>query len=43
MKEGMTREVKFVLLNPPATGLEFDFNVTLFTTDGQAKGEFSYS
>ena len=29
VKEGMTREVKFVLLNPPATGLDFDFNVTV--------------
>ena len=40
MKEGMTREVKFVLLNPPAARLEF---VTVFTEDGEAKGEFSYS
>ena len=44
MMEGNTQDVRFVLLNPPPAGeeFEFDFNVTLFTVDMVAKGELNY-
>ena len=39
--EGTTTEVSFVLLNPPAVGVgfEFDFNVIMSSGDGEATGQ----
>ena len=44
MMEGNTQDVRFVLLNPPPAGeeFEFDFNVALSTLDVEAKGELNY-
>ena len=43
MMEGNTQDVRFVLLNPPPAGeeFEFDFNVILSTLDIEAKGELN--
>ena len=41
MMEGTTTEVSFVLLNPPAVGVgfEFDFNIITSSGDGKATGQ----